>query len=409
MHIHPVANLFPMLTELELELLAEDIQKFGQHEAIVLYKGELLDGRNRMEACRRAGVEPTFREYEGDSPVSFIIGSNLRRRHLKMAQKITIGLEIIPYYEAEATERYLARVNLGRPKKSVENVPQTFDQPIPNLEPRTPAPKSRDLAAEAVGISGKSLSVAKMIQESAPEIFEEIKAGTRSLHSGKKEVKVREDHKALVEAQEKMTVTQRESLESVCDLRVCSCAELFASGIRPDAVITDPPYPREFLPVFSELAEACAKAGVPLVAVMSGQSYLPEVMQRLCEHLTYRWTLAYLTPGGQAVQQWQVKVNTAWKPILLFGDSTEWFGDVAASKVNDNDKRFHGWGQSESGMSDLISRLTKPGQLVCDPFGGAFTTAVVSLALGRKFVGCDIDPESVSKGRLRVEGMLCLK
>ena len=54
-------------------------------------------------------------------------------------------------------------------------------------------------------------------------------------------------------------------------------------------------------------------------------------------------------------------------------------------------------------MSDLIERLTKPGDLICDPFLGGGTTAVVSLALGRKFVGCDIDAACVEKAKQRVE------
>jgi hypothetical protein len=161
--------------------------------------------------------------------------------------------------------------------------------------------------------------------------------------------------------------------------------------------------------VFSELAESCKNARVPLVAVMSGQAHLPEVLRRLCEHLSYRWTLAYLTPGGQAVQCFPSKVNTFWKPVFLFGESAEWIGDVAESKVNDNNKRFHGWGQSESGMADLVERLTKPGQLVCDPFLGGGTTGVVSLALGRRFVGCDIDAEIVGKARQRIEVAICKK
>ena len=189
----------------------------------------------------------------------------------------------------------------------------------------------------------------------------------------------------------------------MCDIRVCSCGELFASGIKPDAVITDPPYPKEYLHLFNGLAESCAAAAVHLVAVMSGQTYLPEVMQMLCKHLKYRWALAYLTPGGQAVQQFPVKVNCFWKPVLLFGEAVDWIGDVCKSQTNDNDKRFHDWGQSESGMSDLIERLTKPGDLICDPFLGGGTTAVVSLALGRKFVGCDIDAACVEKAKQRVE------
>jgi len=87
-----------------------------------------------------------------------------------------------------------------------------------------------------------------------------------------------------------------------CDLRVCSCGELIKPGLRVDAVITDPPYGKDFLPVYSELAKACRVAKVPLVAVMTGLSYLPEVLSRLCRELPYLWVMSYLTPGGQAVQ-----------------------------------------------------------------------------------------------------------
>ena len=46
-------------------------------------------------------------------------------------------------------------------------------------------------------------------------------------------------------------------------------------------------------------------------------------------------------------------------------------------------------------MADLIERLTKPGQLICDPFLGGGTTAVVAHELSRRFVGCDIDESCV--------------
>jgi site-specific DNA-methyltransferase (adenine-specific) len=384
MKIHPVAELFPMLSASELQDMAASIKRDGLLNPCVRMGDVLLDGRNRIAACKMARVEPTFTEYTGSSPVAFIIGANLARRHLDKGQKIALGIEIEPHFAEEARKRMLAGVRVD----PVENVPQ--------------GKKSRDQAAAAVGVSGKTLSAAKAIREADPVRFEKVKQGKMSVAKAKKEIKAEQDKRDLSAAQKTISASKRKSIESVCVLRVCSCAELFASGIKPDAVITDPPYPQAFLPVFSELAEGCKAAGVPLVAVMSGQSYLPEVMRRLCEHLRYRWTLAYMTPGGQAVQQWQAKVNTAWKPVLLFGDAVEWFGDVAISKPNDNDKRFHGWGQSESGMADLVERLTKPGHLICDPFLGGGTTAVVSLALGRRFVGCDIDAAHVEQARTRV-------
>jgi len=391
MNTHPVAEMFPMMSAAELAEMADSIKREGLLNPCVQQGGVLLDGRNRIAACKLAGVEPCFVEYTGDSPVAFIIAANLSRRHLDKGQKVALALEIEPHFAEEARKRQQEQARRNQPQSlKVENVP-----PLEKA-------KSRDQAAAAVGVSGKLVSAAKAIQKADPERFEKVKQGKLSVAKAKKEIKAEQDKRDLADAQKTVTEAKRNSIESVCDLRVCSCADLFGSGVRPDAVITDPPYPEEFLPVFTELAEGCKLAGVPLVAVMSGQSYLPEVMRRLCEHLRYRWTLAYMTPGGQAVQQWQAKVNTFWKPVLLFGTSEEWFGDVSVSKTNDNDKRFHGWGQSESGMADLVERLTKPGQLVCDPFLGGGTTAVVSLALGRRFVGCDIDSKNVDQTKARV-------
>jgi len=139
-----------------------------------------------------------------------------------------------------------------------------------------------------------------------------------------------------------------------------------------------------------------------LLAVMMGQSYLPEVYRRLDGRLPYLWTLAYLTPGGQAVQVWERKGNTFWKPVLVYGMPHDWLGDVTRSEVNDNDKRHHAWGQSASGMVDIVQRLTKPGWHIADPFLGAGTTALAAHANGCHFTGCDIDADHVERARERL-------
>lgn len=192
------------------------------------------------------------------------------------------------------------------------------------------------------------------------------------------------------------------------DLRHGDFREVLSDLTDVDAVITDPPYPYEFIGLYSDLAEIAARILKPggICAVMVGQSYLPEIYTRMTA-LTYRWTLAYLTPGGQAVQIWDRNINTFWKPVLLYTngptEAAEWIGDVTASAVNDNDKNHHHWGQSESGMADLIRRLTKSEQLICDPFLGGGTTAVVSHVLGRRFVGCDIDPACIKSTSKRFQ------
>ena len=165
-----------------------------------------------------------------------------------------------------------------------------------------------------------------------------------------------------------------------------------------DCIITDPPYPREYLPLYSALAKEAArilKSGGSLV-IMIGQSYLPDILNLITPHIQYHWTIAYLTLGGKSVQLWTRNVNTFWKPVLWFVKGNyegKWAGDVCQS--NDNDKRFHEWGQSESGMADLVERVTSSGDTILDPFCGAGTTGVVAMTLNRKFIGIDKDANAI--------------
>lgn len=168
-----------------------------------------------------------------------------------------------------------------------------------------------------------------------------------------------------------------------------------------DAFVTDPPYPGEFLDEFDALGELAARLLKPdgLLVAMVGQTHLPEYIRRLGQHLTYRWCGSYLT-DGPATRIHGRSVGTKWKPLLIYGGSSFITQDVFSS--SQDDKEHHHWGQSESGMADIVARLTQPGQLVVDPFLGGGTTAVVCRELGRRFVGCDIDEKAINATRRRL-------
>jgi site-specific DNA-methyltransferase (adenine-specific) len=178
-----------------------------------------------------------------------------------------------------------------------------------------------------------------------------------------------------------------------------------------DYIITDPPYPKEFLPLYSDLSsfsDKVLKDGGSLIC-MSGQSYLPEVINRLSEKLCYRWCVAYMTPGGQATQIWPKKINTFWKPLLIFTKGEykgDWTGDVCRSPVNNNDKSFHHWGQSSGGMIDIIEKFTYPKDLIVDPFVGGGTTGIACLKLRRNFIGIDIDKKCIETSEKRMKEFL---
>src|SRR5262245_36211287 len=68
--VHPLAASFPLMEGEDLEALVEDIRANGQREAIELdASGRLIDGRNRLRACKLAGIAPTFVTRDFDDPV----------------------------------------------------------------------------------------------------------------------------------------------------------------------------------------------------------------------------------------------------------------------------------------------------------------------------------------------------
>jgi hypothetical protein len=89
--IHPAAEVFPMMPEDELQALSEDIKANGLREPYRFWQDGatklLLDGRNRLEAMERAGLEPNDGVQEHGDPVAFIISKNIRRRHLTKEQQ----------------------------------------------------------------------------------------------------------------------------------------------------------------------------------------------------------------------------------------------------------------------------------------------------------------------------------
>jgi 16S rRNA G966 N2-methylase RsmD len=171
-----------------------------------------------------------------------------------------------------------------------------------------------------------------------------------------------------------------------------------------DFIITDPPYLKEYRHLYEELAilaNDCLKDGGLLIA-MAGQSYLDELYAMMSEHLTYYWTAAYLTPG-QPTPLRQRNVNTTWKPLLIYskGDyKGKIFGDVFKSEGNDKD--HHKWGQSVSGMTDIVSKICLSGQKILDPFCGAGTTGIAALKHGCLFTGLDIEEENVNISKARL-------
>lgn len=266
-------------------------------------------------------------------------------------------------------------------------------------------PKNTEPTLAELGIDKKTSALAQKVADLNNDQVESLKQGV-ALNELKRAERKREQ-----DAQRQAKIKTGEAAQKQTELYRLIHSRIEDLDIAPasiDAIITDPPYPAEFLPLYETLAEKAArwlKPGGSLI-VMIGQSYLPAIVAMLSGHLTYQWTAAYLTPGGQSAQLWDRKVNTFWKPLLWYVKGEyggKWIGDVLKSAVNQNDKRFHDWGQSESGMNEIVARFTEPGDLVLDPFCGAGTTGIAAVYQQRRFIGSDASAESIALAAARLE------
>ena len=174
-----------------------------------------------------------------------------------------------------------------------------------------------------------------------------------------------------------------------------------------DAIITDPPYSFEYLPLYLDLSKYASetlKTNGPCL-VMTGQSWLENVLHLLSEHLKYVWTLAYFSPG-KSTQVFSRKMKSNWKPVIFLvngKNQCEHIGDYINS--GEYDKSFHDWGQTEEGMRQLIERFTVKGDLILDPFCGAGTTGVAAIKMGRRFIGIDSDEYSIKQTATRLQAI----
>lgn len=144
---HPLADIFPLLDGQDFAALVADIQQHGVREAIWLYQGQLLDGRNRYRACQQLQVECPARLYEGDDATGFVVSMNLRRRHLDESQRGMVA-------------NRLATLERGVNQHTKILVP------------------TQQQAAELLNVSDVTVQKARKVQrEAAPEVIKAVDAG----------------------------------------------------------------------------------------------------------------------------------------------------------------------------------------------------------------------------------------
>ena len=171
MRVHPAADVFPMLSDDELDALGADILANGLTSPIVITIGPdgknwLVDGRNRLEAIeRKAGgihldPERHIAEYAPtwEQVPAYVISANIHRRHLTKQQQADLIVAAIKAGEAcrqvgEVPQRHV-KGKAGSTKDAVKEAAvasaaehgiskRTVERSIAKAEGREPKPKAK--------------------------------------------------------------------------------------------------------------------------------------------------------------------------------------------------------------------------------------------------------------------------
>jgi ParB-like chromosome segregation protein Spo0J len=131
--IHPVADLFPVLSAEDLQSLADDIAERGLlHPIVTDADGLVLDGRNRLAACKLAKFKPTFVTYDGDDPAGYVLAANIERRHLSKGQAAMLAAKV---WAVSAQTQRQAAAKAGVSKARITQAAAVLDH-APDLAPK---------------------------------------------------------------------------------------------------------------------------------------------------------------------------------------------------------------------------------------------------------------------------------
>ena len=423
MRIHPLADLYPAMTEDEFKSLTSDIHQNGLRQPILLHPdGSILDGRHRWRAIDDLAdqgviVEPHFMEWDkrGDL-VSLIHSLNFHRRHLSVSQKACIGVGY--KRELQETVRQGQRTDLTYGNNSISS-----GQPV------------RDIAAAKVGVSGKVVDIAERISEVAPDLFVRIGDSPAfgkeyTLWDAQRELKRRQrkekEADAIASAPSLTSSVRLFTGETSVILREC-----FSAGLQVPLIATDPPYNMgkaewdeiadypSFCQEWIEAATAILAPGgsfyvfgtyaslhdVYAAANACGLSFLTEIVWDYLNGAGGKWPrrhdlcLYFVKTGAEPtfnreavqVQRHEAHIREyRGHTYNVKTPGTVWrFPTVDAQSV---ERTTHPTQKPVPLMERIILASSLPGEIVLDPFAGSGSTLVAALRHGRQAVGIERDP-----------------
>jgi hypothetical protein len=178
--VHPAAEVYPLMTGDHWEAFLDDVRRTMKVDVtVVLYEGQILDGRNRERAIeiveRETGrkVEVTRVEFgasNGELPSDFVKRRNFHRRHMTPDQLAASAVKLHGQRERELSERRQKASQFGSKPDDATAAPEMKSPPeAEEGGPRKRNPTTAQRIASDQGIKKHRVEKALKIQKEQGE------------------------------------------------------------------------------------------------------------------------------------------------------------------------------------------------------------------------------------------------
>lgn len=384
-------ELIPPLTNEEYKQLEDNCLEEGIREKIILWNNYIIDGHNRYKIANQWNleIETESKSFSSEEAVKeWMILNQFGRRNLSNYQRSVLALQLEDVFRAKAKQNQGSRNDIT----SVRN--------LTNVD-------TKKELSKVAAVSHDTIAKVKKIQEKAPEeIKAKLSTGEVSINAAYKEIK-KEEKKEAIEEERRILAEEGSKKEIEIDFRLGDFEEVF-SDIEDgsiDCIITDPPYPKEYIECWSKLSRFAKRVLKPngFCIAYSGQMNLPEVMKRMNEHLDYYWTFSLMHTGSRQLINGR-NLFCGWKPILVYQNNFSKIKKPIDDFINGTgiEKKYHKWQQAEIELNSIIENFTNIGDTILEPFAGGGTTILASLNNKRNIIASEIIEESYNICKKRI-------
>lgn len=258
---HEFADKLPLMEGNARKVTLESIQRDGIKKPVVLYKGKVADGRNRLILGNEAGIDKEsipFREFgsdpsDGDDLLAFVLRENLARRNLTEGHlgllAASISKEIVAKLKANVSEE-------AKPDKGKGN-----GTTIPETPQKRASHVAREEAAKVTGTSVDNVKKSQLIAQ-YPELAAKVESKEISLNAAYEEARRIRDADKAGKDSSKRKAERAEALVAIAkDLGEDSG---ILTAIKRGSILAGPEKHKELL-IFTELPKAEKIKLAPLI------------------------------------------------------------------------------------------------------------------------------------------------